>query len=96
MTDTAHEACRIDIWLWRARFFKTRGQAAAFVEAGAVRLTHQGRQTRINKPSRQVRPGDALMFVLNDRLVELEVLGLGTRRGPAPEARALYEAASPS
>ena len=96
MTEAAPETCRIDVWLWRARFFKTRGQAAGFVEAGPVRLTHQGRQGRLDKPSRLVRPGDHLVFVLNERLIELEVLGLGSRRGPAPEARALYELAPPS
>lgn len=96
MTDATTETCRIDVWLWRARLFKTRGQAAGFVEAGAVRLTHQGRQTRLDKPSRLVRPGDGLVFVLNERLIELEVVALGARRGPAPEARALYELAPSS
>ncbi|WP_374274918.1 RNA-binding S4 domain-containing protein [Brevundimonas sp.] len=96
MIDAPPETCRIDVWLWRARFFKTRGQAAGFVEAGAVRLTHRGRQARLDKPSRLVRPGDRLVFVLNERLIELTVVGLGARRGPAPEARALYELADPS
>jgi ribosome-associated heat shock protein Hsp15 len=34
------ESCRIDVWLWRARFAKTRSLAAAMVEKGAIRLTH--------------------------------------------------------
>lgn len=84
------EACRIDVWLWRARFFKTRGLAAAFVESGRVRLTHAGRQTRLDKPSRSVHPGDELLFAFGGRLVALRVLALGERRGPADEARALY------
>ncbi len=87
--------CRIDVWLWRARFAKSRSLAAAMVERGAVRLTHNGVQTRLDKPSRTVHVGDALVFALGGRLVELEVLGLGDRRGPAAEARALYEARSP-
>ncbi len=41
------DSCRVDVWLWRARFAKTRSLAAALVERGAVRLTHQGRQVRL-------------------------------------------------
>lgn len=82
--------CRIDVWLWRARFAKTRSVAAAMVEKGAVRLTHNGTQTRLDKPSRSVHVGDRLVFAQGGRLVDLEVLGLGERRGPAEEARTLY------
>jgi ribosome-associated heat shock protein Hsp15 len=85
-----NEACRIDVWLWRARFFKSRALAAAFVEEGRVRLTHAGRQTRLDKPSRSVHPGDELLFAVNGRLVALRVEALGERRGPADEARTLY------
>lgn len=84
------DACRIDVWLWRARFAKTRTQAAALVERGAVRLTHAGRQTRLDKPGRDVRVGDGLTFALGGRVIDLTVEGLGHRRGPPEEARALY------
>ncbi len=84
------EACRIDVWLWRARFAKTRGLAAALVERGAVRLTHNGAQARLDKPSRSVHVGDGLVFALSGRVIELTVEGLGDRRGPPAEARALY------
>lgn len=83
---------RIDVWLWRARFVKTRGLAADLVERGAVRLTHQGRETRLDKPSRSVHPGDALTFVINGRATSVRVEALGERRGPPEEARALYSA----
>lgn len=89
------EACRIDVWLWRARFFRSRSLAAAFVEEGRVRLTHAGRQTRLDKASRAVHPGDELLFAVNGRLVALRVEALGDRRGPADEARALYSALPP-
>ena len=85
-------SCRIDVWLWRARFAKSRSLAAAMVERGAVRLTHHGVQTRLDKPSRSVHVGDGLVFALGGRLVELEVVGIGERRGPPEEARALYSA----
>lgn len=94
MVETAPtaESCRIDVWLWRSRFAKTRAAAAALVEAGAVRLTHQGRQVRLDKPSRSVHLGDDLLIVQGGRLTEVRVQALGERRGPASEARALYVA----
>ena len=84
-------ACRIDVWLWRSRFFKTRGLAARFVEEGKVRRTRPGSgEARLDKASRTASPGDRLVFVLGSRLIELTILDCGTRRGPAEEARALY------
>lgn len=81
-------ACRIDVWLWRARFAKTRTLAATMVEKGAVRLTHHGQQVRLDKASRSVHPGDRLVFALGGRLFDLEVLALRTARssgrGPRP------------
>lgn len=88
MTEAA--SCRIDVWLWRARFAKSRSLAAALVEGGAVRLTHQGRQGRVDKPSRSVHIGDQVLIVLGGRLTQVRVVALGERRGPASEARALY------
>ena len=90
MNDTS---CRIDVWLWRARFAKSRSLAAAMVERGAVRLTHNGVQTRLDKPSRTVHVGDLLVFAQGGRLLEIEVLQMGERRGPPVEARALYAVA---
>jgi ribosomal 50S subunit-recycling heat shock protein len=89
MTD---EACRIDVWLWRARFFKTRALAARAVDEGRIRLTRAGQDSRLDKPSRTVRPGDGLVFALGGRLTVVRVEALGERRGPAPEARLLYSA----
>lgn len=86
----SEDACRIDLWLWRARFVKTRALAADLVERGAVRLTHQGRETRLDKPSRCVHVGDLMTFVQNGRVTSLKVEALGERRGPPEEARALY------
>jgi ribosome-associated heat shock protein Hsp15 len=87
---TAAEGCRIDVWLWRARFFKTRSLAAKFVEMGRVRLSRGGAETRLDKPSRIVKVGDGLVFALGGRLVAISVEGFGERRGPASEAQGLY------
>ena len=82
--------CRIDVWLWRARFFKSRSLAARFVEDGKVRLSRAGAETRLGKASRTIRPGDGLVFALDGRLIAVRVEELGERRGPASEARGLY------
>ncbi len=84
------EACRIDVWLWRARFFKTRSLAARFVETGRLRLTRGQTESRIDKPGRGLKPGDSLVFALGGRLVAVRVEQLGERRGPPDEARRLY------
>lgn len=84
------DSVRIDVWLWRARFFKTRSLAAKFVEGGRVRLTRSGTETRIDKSSRAVKPGDQLVFAVGGRLVAVQLAQLGERRGPASEARTLY------
>ena len=84
------DACRIDVWLWRARFFKTRTLAATFVEQGRVRLSRAEAETRVDKPSRTVKVGEGIVFAMGGRLVAIRVEALGYRRGPPSEARALY------
>lgn len=87
----SEDAARIDVWLWRARFFKTRALAARFVEEGRVRITRPGAEAvRLDKASRTVRPGDQLVFAVGGRVVAVLVEMLGERRGPATEARTLY------
>ena len=86
------DACRADVWLWRARFFKTRSLAAHFIDEGRIRLTRAGQESRLDKPARPVKVGDALVFALGGRLIAVTVAGLGERRGPAAEARTLYAA----
>ncbi len=84
------ESVRADVWLWRARFCRTRTLAARLIDEGRVRLTRGGLESRLDKPSRLVRPGDALVFAITGRLHAVRVEALGTRRGPPAEARELY------
>ena len=84
------DACRIDVWLWRARFFKTRSLAARVIEEGGVRIARGQSRAPLDKPSRAVRPGDVLTLAQGQEFVAVRVEGLGERRGPAPEAQALY------
>ena len=76
------ERLRIDKWLWHARFYKTRSLAQRAAESGLIRLNGN----RLDKSSTVVAPGDVLTLPRGR-----EVLALGTRRGPAPEAQALYQ-----
>lgn len=80
------EAVRIDKWLWAARFFKTRSLAQAAVRGGHVSINGQG-----CKPARTVTVGDRLRVTRGEVLFEIEVRALSDRRGPAPQARELYE-----
>jgi len=81
---------RIDVWLFRARLAKTRAAAARLVAEGGVRLMHQGLTRRLEKPSVEVAPGDALVFAQPGGLRMVKVEQLPGRRGPAAEARAAY------
>jgi len=88
--DAEGASCRIDVWLWRARFFKTRSLAARIVEDGGVRILRGEQRVPVEKPSRAVRCGDVLSFAQGSRWLAVKVEALGERRGPAPEARGLY------
>jgi len=87
MTDTL----RLDKWLWHARFARTRSLAAKLVAQARFRIN--GNPTE--KAHHAVRPGDVLTFPLGPYIRVIKVLALGVRRGPAPEARLLYEDLDP-
>ena len=95
MSFDPEQSLRADLWLWHARFFKTRALASEFLGKGRAKLTRHGQTQRLDKPARSVHPGDELVFSIGGRVFSVRVLGLGERRGPAPEARALYEDLSP-
>ena len=77
---------RIDKWLWRARFFKSRTLAAQAVNKRIVRVNRQ----IVDKSHTTIQLGDVITFVLGQNVLVVEVLELGVRRGPATEARSLY------
>lgn len=85
------DGLRIDKWLWYARFFKSRSLASTFVTTGRLRLNG----TSIAKAHQSIRPGDVLTFPLGPYIRVIKVEKLGTRRGPAPEARTLYDDLDP-
>lgn len=78
---------RLDKWLWAARFCKTRSLAVEEINRGRVQVNGQPA-----KPSRDVHVGDRLDIRGHDGLVRtVQVRGLSSIRGPAPDAQALYE-----
>lgn len=82
---------RLDKWLWAARFFKTRALAHQAVEGGKVKLN--GERT---KPARELKSGDRLSIQAGEHQWEIAVNGLSERRGPAEQARQLYEESAES
>lgn len=82
---------RIDKWLWFSRALKTRSLAAAAVSDGRVRVNG----VRIDAPAKAVKPGDVVTIGLPERTLVWKVVADGERRGPASEARLLYEGLSP-
>ena len=82
---TSAATVRLDLWLWAARFFKTRGLARAAIETGKVAVGGQRA-----KASRAVRIGDRMQVERAGEVFQIEVLDLSDTRGPAPVAQALY------
>jgi ribosome-associated heat shock protein Hsp15 len=82
---------RLDKWLWAARFFKTRSLAQQAIAAGRVKL-HESRV----KPAHELKIGDAIAIRVGDFQWLVKVKALSDRRGPAEEARKLYEESAES
>jgi ribosome-associated heat shock protein Hsp15 len=78
---------RLDQWLWFARLVKTRSLAGRLCAQGAVGVN----QAAVRKPNHSIRIGDVVIVPQGPFLRTVRVLALGTRRGPAVEARQLYE-----
>lgn len=81
------ETIRLDKWLWQARFFRSRSLSAAAIEEGRVRINGQ----IVMRTAQPVRSGDVLTFAQGGRIRLVRVLASGARRGPATEARGLYD-----
>jgi len=82
---------RLDVWLWAARFFKTRALAKKAIEGGKVELNEAA-----GKPSKAVHVGDRLRLARGEERFEIEVVVLGDQRGPVALAQSLYREAEAS
>jgi ribosome-associated heat shock protein Hsp15 len=85
MTIETDNKCRLDKWLWAARFYKTRSLAADAVDGGKVRV--DGDRA---KPAKEVKIGAIINIRNKDFELECEVTGLSNIRRGAPEAALLY------
>ncbi|MBN8261111.1 MAG: RNA-binding S4 domain-containing protein [Xanthomonadales bacterium] len=83
--DATAAAVRLDLWLWAARFFKTRALAKHAIETGRVEVGGQRA-----KPARNVHVGDQLVVHRGEERFEVEAIALSDVRGPASMAQTLY------
>ena len=79
------ESVRLDLWLWAARFFKTRAVARQAIDSGRIDVAGQRA-----KAARPLRVGDAVKVTRGEEVFAVEVLALSGKRGPASAAQALY------
>ena len=86
MANDQPDRVRLDRWLWAARFFKTRSLAADAIDGGKVDVNGNGARR-----SRLLATGDVVRLRVNQDEWTVVVRGLSERRGPASEARELYE-----
>jgi ribosome-associated heat shock protein Hsp15 len=85
------DGLRLDKWLWYARFYKSRTLAAVACSSGRIRING----VPVAKSHRHLKPGDVLTFPHGSHIRIIRVLALGSRRGPASEARLLYQDLAP-
>ena len=76
---------RIDIWLWAARFFRTRSLARQAIDNGKIDVAGQRA-----KPARLVHVGEVLRVVRGEDTFEIEVRGISGKRGSPVVAQDLY------
>ena len=87
----SEERMRIDVFLWRTRFFKARTSATEAIEAKGARIERDGQVRRIDKPATAVEAGDVLSFTAPSGAKLVRIISLPERRGPPAEAALCYE-----
>ena len=82
--------CRLDSWLWAARFYKTRSLAASNIKKGLVRLSGK----MITKPASPVCIGS--LFVIEQDLVVKTILveEIAVKRVSFEKAKQFYKVIS--
>ena len=84
-TGDAGTAARLDLWLWAARFFRTRALARQAIDAGRVDVNEAA-----GKQARLVHAGDRLCISRGEDRYEVDVVATSRTRGPAAAAQRLY------
>lgn len=83
--DSILPGVRLDIWLWAARFFKTRPLAKQAIAGGKVELNDA-----TGKPAKSVHVGDRIRLSRGEDRFEIDVVALSETRGSASVAQRLY------
>lgn len=76
---------RLDVWLWAARFYKTRSLAKLAVEGGKIDVGESSA-----KPAKLLHVGERIRISRGDERFVIDVVALSDKRGPASAAQALY------
>ena len=85
------EKIRLDTWLWYARFYKSRSLSSKAILSGKLRLN----SNKIIKPASKIKINDVLTINHVNAVRIIQIQSIGSRRGPASEAQALYNDLSP-
>ena len=80
------EKIRLDTWLWYARFYKSRSLSSKAILNGKLRIN----SNKITKPATKVKTNDVLTLNYVNEIRIIQIQSLGSRRGPASEAKSLY------
>lgn len=86
MSESAPTSVRADVWLWAARFFKTRALAKQAIEGGKLSVGDEP----VGKPAKALHVGDRLRLSRGEEQYELTILALSEQRGAASVAQRLY------
>lgn len=78
---------RLDVWLWRSRFFKTRALSASFIKTESIRLNSHS----VKKPSYSIKQNDVLTFFSNQKIVVIKIKELPIKRSSARAVCTLYD-----
>jgi ribosome-associated heat shock protein Hsp15 len=84
--DSLEGKCRLDKWLWAARFYKTRSLATDAIDGGKIHVDGD----RV-KPAKEVRIGQVIRIRRKELDMEVVVKALSVTRRGAPEAALLYD-----
>jgi ribosome-associated heat shock protein Hsp15 len=83
---SSHHSIRLDKWLWAARFYKTRRLAVEAIKNGNIYVNGER-----SKPARMVKQEDLISISRAPHKVDVQVLALAEKRGPASFAQTLYQ-----
>ena len=79
--------CRLDLWLWAARFYKTRNLAASKIKKGFVQLSGK----KITKPASLLNEGSRIVIEQDWVRKTILVEQISLKRVSFEKAKAFYK-----